>query len=700
MKKREKIILIFAILISIIQIYFNPSIGWEHSVNLSLGQIAERDIVSPIEFDVYKSDAQLYKERKEAENQGNYVYSISDDITYTALRNLDIIFRYFENQINSQNPESLRSELLAKGYFLSTETCAYLSNQQLRRNMYDYITENIARIFEIGIYPETYSRSDISIKRRNTIKDYDLFKLYSFKEAQNKLISGYSDTEGKKAITELASNVLVVNIIPVQNLTEEEKQQTQIEVSSIMGKVLKNETIIRKGERVREEELQVLQSLQKAMTEQKARKQTPAIAESAIGTFLAILLLMVMFNLFIKSTDVFKINNEKQYLLLLLLFFMVSLFTIFISNRFKLAAMMLPLSFFTIVVMQLFNRKLAFLYTTMQFFLVVILTQGQFLHPLILTLASLAALIVPNYNKVSFRYLSVSIYIMFFLVIFILGFGLIQILSIGIIAQVVLYGLISVTFSSILAVSLVPYLEIRFGIVTRQQLLGLLNLENPLLKRLLIEIPGTYHHSLVVGNLAESAAEAIGANHLLARVGSYYHDIGKLNNTRIFIENNPQASEIHDTLLPSQSAYTIRKHVKDGIDLAKKAALPQQIIDIIAQHHGTSIIKYFRNKAVENGLDFDESEFKYAGPTPQSREAAIVMIADIVESHSKALSEINPEIIDNLLNETVNKLLQDGQLADTPLTLKDMTLIIKAMQPILIGVYSTRIEYPEDNDKS
>jgi len=664
------------------------------------GQIADHDIVAPINFDIYKSESRLHREQAEAEAGVSDIYTISDNITFNALRNLDVIFRHFESIDSLHTPEKLKAELLTKGYYLNGETCEYLSSRKLREKVYEYITEKIVRIFEIGIYPENYSESKITVKRKNTIREYNLFKLYGFDEAQDKLIEGFSDNAGRKVIAELSDNVLVVNIIIAHNLTNQEKQKARLNVPSIAGTVLKNETIIRKGERIREEQLQILESLKMALAEQKVENQTFKAVLSAIGTFLAILILLVMFNMFLKSFENFNRTNNKLFSLLMAMFFLLSILTIFICNVLKISSMLLPLSFFTIVAMQLFNRKLAYVYTTGQFVLVVLLTQGQYMQPLLLTLSALAVLIVPNYNKVSFRYLSMSIYIMIFLVLFTITFGLVQVLSFGIIMQRLLFGGISIVVSTVLAISIIPYLEAKFGIVTRQQLLELLNLETPLLKRLSVEVSGTYHHCLVVGNLSESAAESIGANHLLARVGSYYHDIGKLGNSQIFIENNPSAGQIHETMLPNQSSYAIKKHITNGIMLAENAGLPQPVIDIIQQHHGTSSIKYFVNKALETGLEFDESEFRYEGPVPQTKEAAIVMIADIVESHSKSLSEINPEIIDKLLHETVNKLITEGQLAEAPLTLNELSKIIKAMKPILNGVYSTRIEYPEDNDKS
>jgi putative nucleotidyltransferase with HDIG domain len=209
---------------------------------------------------------------------------------------------------------------------------------------------------------------------------------------------------------------------------------------------------------------------------------------------------------------------------------------------------------------------------------------------------------------------------------------------------------------------IVPFYEKKWNRATKQTLLELLDFNHPLLKQLATEAVGTYHHSLVVGNLAEHAAEAIGANPLLARVGSYYHDIGKVINPEIFTENNEDSGDIHSQMEPEESTQLIRNHVTEGITLAKKYKIPQPVIDIIMEHHGDSIIRYFYEKAHQEGKELDKDAYRYPGPRPRTKEAAIVMLADIVESTTKAKEIENEEDIAKIIDTTIHYLLQKSNL--------------------------------------
>jgi len=241
----------------------------------------------------------------------------------------------------------------------------------------------------------------------------------------------------------------------------------------------------------------------------------------------------------------------------------------------------------------------------------------------------------------------------------------------------------------------VPYYERKWNRATKQTLLELLDFNHPLLKKLATEAIGTYHHSLIVGNLTERAAEAIGANPLLARVGSYYHDIGKVINTDIYTENNEDSAQIHNGLEPAESADMIRNHVSEGIVLAKKYRIPQPVIDIIMQHHGNSIIRYFYEKAAKAAGGADKQAYQYPGPKPQSKEAALVMIADIVESTAKSKEIASEADITKIIDDTINHLISEKQLDETPITLKDLSIIKSSFIPIFESIYRKRLDYPE-----
>ena len=252
-----------------------------------------------------------------------------------------------------------------------------------------------------------------------------------------------------------------------------------------------------------------------------------------------------------------------------------------------------------------------------------------------------------------------------------------------------------ITVSALVSL-LLPLLEYVFKITTDISLLELLDLNQPLMKMLMINAPGTYHHSVIVGNLVESAAEAVGVNPLLARVSSYYHDIGKAKMPDYFVENQSGAPSRHDKLTPHMSSMIIISHVKEGVELARQYKLPQTIIDIIKQHHGTALISFFYQKAKDMVQDSvpAEDEYKYPGPKPQTRVAALVMMADAVEASSKVLNDPTPARIAALVEKIINHIFLEGQLDECELTLKDISEIKKRFIFILTGILHKRIDYP------
>jgi len=261
----------------------------------------------------------------------------------------------------------------------------------------------------------------------------------------------------------------------------------------------------------------------------------------------------------------------------------------------------------------------------------------------------------------------------------------------------IILGLLNGLLSSILTNGALPYLESFFGIISPVRLLELSNPNNKLLRRLLLEAPGTYHHSIMVGNLAEAAAEAVRGDHLLVRVGAMYHDIGKTKRPYFFVENQLGIENPHDKIAPTLSTLIITSHVKDGIEMAREHRLPQCIIDFIEQHHGTTLIKYFYHKALESEEEekIAESAFRYLGPKPQTKETAIVMLADTVEAAVRALKNPTPGQIEGLVREIIKEKLMDGQLDECDLTLKDLDIIANAFLRVLSGALHSRIEYPD-----
>jgi putative nucleotidyltransferase with HDIG domain len=265
-------------------------------------------------------------------------------------------------------------------------------------------------------------------------------------------------------------------------------------------------------------------------------------------------------------------------------------------------------------------------------------------------------------------------------------------------------GLVSGALASVLASTLLPSLESLFKITTDIRVLEMSNLNAPALRRLAVAAPGTYHHSLMLATLSETAAEAIGANSLLVRVGAYYHDIGKMLKPEYFVENQSFGINKHDSLSPNMSCLIIASHVKDGLELAKEIRLAQDIADLIPQHHGTRIMTYFYRKAIDSidgkSQEIDDVDFRYPGPKPQTKEAAILMLADSIEAASRTLTDPSPAQVQGMIDRLVDSVLADNQLDECDITLREIGLVKESFFKILTGLYHRRLDYPGYDFKS
>jgi len=256
-------------------------------------------------------------------------------------------------------------------------------------------------------------------------------------------------------------------------------------------------------------------------------------------------------------------------------------------------------------------------------------------------------------------------------------------------------GLLGIGGSTVM----IPALESTFNVASDMKLMELANLNQPALKDMILKAPGSYHHSVLVGSLAEAAAEEIGANPLLARVAATYHDIGKMTKPEYFVENQESRDNRHEKLSPSMSALILASHVKEGAEVAREHRLPRRVVNIIKQHHGTRLITFFYNKAKEmedpSVQTVDKKDFRYPGPKPQSREAALIMLADAVEAASKVLTDPTPARIRGLVQKIINDIFIDGQLDESNLTLRDLHQIARSFTRTVTGILHHRIDYPQ-----
>ncbi len=265
-----------------------------------------------------------------------------------------------------------------------------------------------------------------------------------------------------------------------------------------------------------------------------------------------------------------------------------------------------------------------------------------------------------------------------------------------------IFGLINSVMSPIIAYGLLIFYEKTFKITTDLTLLELADFNHPLLKKLSTVAPGTFHHSVIMANLAETAAEAIGANRILTRVGCYYHDVGKILKPEYYVENQIDKKSKHEKLNPNISAKVIISHVKEGIELARKYKLPEEVINFIPMHHGTTLVSYFYQKAknvvAEEKEDISDYIYRYPGPKPQTKETGIVMLADTIEAATRTIEDPTPGKLEDKIDEIIKKRFIEGELDECELTLKDLSKIKLAFLKILVGIHHQRIKYPEEKE--
>ena len=494
---------------------------------------------------------------------------------------------------------------------------------------------------------------------------------------------------------ELAGDLAAAQVAPnVQQsaaLTASARQAARDAVAPIAVDVKQGETVVRKGDPITNLTVEKLDAL--GLTRPRLEASTLA-GHALVAMILAALLVGFLWRF--EPTIWFR----NQSLLLFVLALVVTAVALRIAADRTLWAFVVPSAATVLLTTILLDTGAGAAMSLALAMLAGVMNQDA-LQPAIYTLAGgVAALITITRAERLNVFVRAGVAIGATNVLVLTAFNLIEQHDFAAIAQGLAAGTVNAALSVFLAVGSFAMLGHLFGIMTVFQLLELANPSSRLLRRLLMETPGTYHHSVMVGNLAERAAETIGADPLLARVAAYYHDIGKMKNPLAFIENQAGAHNIHDDLTPESSARIIAGHVRDGIDLGYEYGLPVQIIGFIPQHHGTSVMSYFYGKALrELGGDEEAAardRYRYPGPNPQSREAAILMLADGVEASVRSLEEKDEVSIRTMVDRIVDARVEDHQLDEADVTLRNISQIKEAFVQQLLGMYHTRIQYPDN----
>lgn len=504
---------------------------------------------------------------------------------------------------------------------------------------------------------------------------------------------GIEQSELQQELASLIVSPLIPSLVYDKAETEARRKAILEKIEPVYAQILvkKNELIIGKGQRAIAAHIAELNQLAA-----RDRSRFKAVYSGGIAIILALLLTMLVVYLDSYRSRIF-LGSKNLYLI-----FTAALLNIFMAKIIVTSPVpvyVMPVAAGAMLIAMLLDANCAFMVAILMSVIVGIIAGNKFDVMAVALIAGMAGVYLVKGVRRRSQILVAGLIVGIAQFVMICGLGLLNLAEPAVFLKEGMWGLAGGILSSAIVMLILPLFESLFELTTNITLLELSDLNHPLLRRMLFEAPGTYHHSLMVGNLAEAACEAVGANSLLARVGSYYHDIGKIEKSEYFSENETEKKSCHEKLAPSMSALIITSHVKDGIELAKEYRLNKTLIDFIAQHHGTGLIYYFYQRALEkteNEEALPEEEFRYSGPKPQTKEAAIVLLADSVEAASRALDDPTPARIESLVRKIINNKFIDSQLDECELTLKDMHKIAKAFVRTLTGIFHTRVEYPEN----
>ena len=706
---------------------------------LKQGMIAAHDIKADRDFLVEDQLSTKQKKNDAAENI-KPVYDFDSNIAFSIrnkfLKSIASVDEYYQRLPKEKIPENsslnIRENQKAKkrmemtlGFSLTSQEFDILKDYRYFNELKQKMSRIISSIYngkfitnvnfnqlekEKGIIVRTVTtQNENDIKNLNPILNINEIDPVVLKRIN--LIFKDQEQDVRQVVFSLAKKLIEPNLTFNKDATEKKKISSMDEVKPVFFQVQKNEMIVREGEKIGYLELAKLDAFLKSKGASKFSGFSVLM-----GIFLTALFLSCIMYLW-RTRNWLKIPERSNvdllvFSIIIVLQILIIKTGIFISNAVNKAFpsistdscfFAIPFAFGAMIIAVLINRNVALIISVMVSFLIGFLFDEKIIFPLFAFLGSVAA----SYHIVNSRRRSAFLKVGVFLgIVNIAAIFCMNLLTGNLFNDLFsrfIMGFAGGIITGILVAGITPIFESAFGFITDIKLLELANLNQPLFQKMIIEAPGTYHHSIIVASLVEAAAEAIGANSLLAKVSAYYHDIGKLTKPQYFIENQPNFDNRHDKLSPKMSSLIIISHVKDGCELASQVKLGRQIINIIRQHHGNNIVSYFYDKAKKNKDEsirsLSESDFRYPGPKPQTKEAGLVMIGDVIEASSRTLSHPTPARIRSLVRERIERIYMDGQLDECELTLRNMNTIAETFTKILTGIFHHRVDYPESTAK-
>lgn len=669
-KKLQKLLLVIALFVTIYGLLVIVSMPARY--DLTVGRPSPRTIYAPRDaIDEYSTE----RLREQAAGAVAEVYDYEPLVLDRALIRVGIFFDSVK-QIK-ENPDletgekvDLLQELIYEDLPDSTVS-SLLSDNEILIGLHERLNNTLSEILEQGV-----KENEAELARRRLSQE---IALYPF-------------SADLKIIAEIITQPLIAqNLEYNEVVTEENRELARRQVEPVV--VLRNTLIVSEGEPVTEQQLALLKDFGMIRGQQ-------ADYSGYIGLMLLLIIVFILVGIYmhIFVNEVFI--NPSLMLLMGLIFVVTLLFSV---GATYFSGYLIPVAMGVILITVIFGYKLALIINLVLALMVGLITGGDFSFILVALMGGLVSIYAVTrlsqrsdlaragfYVAVINGAVILSTHLFFGNVS--LEYGSLVGFSYSMAA-----GIGNGIFSSVVAIGMLPYLESLFGVTTAITLLELSNPNHPLLRQMLLKAPGTYYHSMMVSNLAEAAAESVKADALLARVGAYYHDIGKLKRPFFFSENQLSGENPHTKLSPNLSSLIIGAHPKDGVELGRKHRLPEPILGIASQHHGTSMISFFYQQALEKNSreEVSSAKFRYEGPKPQSKEAAIIMLADAIEAGVRSLSKPTSNRVETMIKRMIREKLDDGQLDQCDLTLKEIDQIGEAFVYIMSGIYHSRIEYPE-----
>jgi len=503
----------------------------------------------------------------------------------------------------------------------------------------------------------------------------------------------YNSLEDSFQLHAFLRDILIADVVFDKETTNSNLNKLLNQISHTKGLVTNGVRIISRGEIVDADKLGMLNSLKMKFESQLWSKSNFNWITLGYSIIVGITLFFLL--LFLKKNRIsIYLNNTKITFIFLIILIFISI-TIAVFKYQPDYIYVVPLCSIPLLLRAFFDSRLGLFVHVLTLLILGFIVPNNFEFLFLHTIAGIITILTPSdlYQRANL-FVSVSIitsvYILSYFSISIIANGDISYIDLNIPLLFIFNGL-----ATLFVHPLIYIFEKIFGLVSDVSLLELTNTNSKLLKELSEKAPGTFYHSLAVSNLAEAVATQISANVMLVRVGALYHDIGKMNNPNYFIENQSNSFNPHNELEPLESSNIIKDHISNGIEIAKRNRLPDRVIDFIRTHHGTSMIKFFYDKAIKSKVDSNESDFRYSGPKPFSKETAIVMMADSIEAASKSIKEPNVKLIENFVDKIINTQIEDNQFENCNITLKELNLTKKILKEKLNNIYHLRVEYPD-----